>query len=176
MTTTPAPAPAPASASASTLPIIAYGDGSALQNSAVFPGPGGHAFLARLPDGTAVEFVRHDPAATNSTQEMKALLAFLLWLPPNQPATYRSDSQFVVKGCNEWRAGWKAKDWRKGDGKPVANRELWEEIDALLAARFVAVEWVKGHAQDVGNERADRLAAEAAHDSGLIEGRLRTVD
>lgn len=156
--------------------VMAYGDGSARQNDAANPGPGGHAFIAYLPEGGTVEYLRHDPAATNSTQEMKALLAFLQWLHPDQHAAYHTDSAFVVGGCNDWMAGWKAKGWRKADGKPVANRDIWEQIDALLATRIVDVVKVKGHAKIAGNERADRLADEAARNWGLAEGEWREVE
>lgn len=155
--------------------VMAYGDGSARQNSAANPGPGGHAFVAILPAGGTVEYLRHDPAATNSTQEMKALLAFLQWLYPDQHAVYHTDSAFVVGGCNDWLTKWKADGWRKADGKPVANRDIWEQIDALLATRIVDVVKVKGHAKIAGNERADALADEAARNWGLAEGQWREV-
>jgi ribonuclease HI len=122
-----------------------------------------------------VEYQRHDPATTNSAQEMKATLSFLAWVPPGAHAVIRLDSEFIVRGCNEWRAGWKAKNWRKGDGKPVANTDLWKRIDALLSTRKVQVEWVKGHSGDSCNDRANALADEAARDWGLIEGRLRII-
>ena len=146
--------------------IIGYGDGCCIPN----PGPGGHAWCATMPDGSTVEYHRHDPDATNSTQEMKALLSFLEWVPPEMPAVIFLDSQFVVKGCNEWLAG-----WRKGDGKAVANADLWKQIDALLSARKVRVEWVKGHATSAGNNRADALADEAARNWGLADGLLRVI-
>ena len=128
-----------------------------------------------MPDGSTVEYLRHDPAATNSTQEMKALLSFLDWMPPEMPALIRLDSEFVVKGCTEWLAGWKAKGWRKCDGKPVANADLWKQIDTPLSARKVRVEWVKGHATSAGNNRADALADEAAGNWGLADGLLRVI-
>jgi ribonuclease HI len=155
--------------------IIAYGDGSARQNSATNPGPAGHAWCVTMPDGKTVEYQRHDPAGTNITQEMKALLTFLQWLHPDQPATYRTDLDMVFRGCNEWLTGWKARGWRKSNGKPPENLDLWKVIDPLLSARKVRVEWVKGHSGDPGNERAHVLADEAAQDWGLAEGRLRII-
>lgn len=162
----------PASAGPS---IIAYGDGSARQNSAANPGPAGHAFTATLPDGRTVDYQRHDPAGTNITQEMKALLAFLQWLPPDVPAIYRTDCEMVANCCNEWLAAWKARGWRKSNGRPPENLDLWKEIDPLLSARKVRVEWVRGHSGDPGNDRAHALADEAARYWGLAEGRLREV-
>lgn len=152
-------------------PVIAYGDGSCIPN----PGPGGHAWCAKLPDGRLMDYQRHDPAATNITQELKALVAFLEWLPLDQPAIFRTDSEHVTKGVNEYLPGWKARGWRKSDGKPIANPDLWKQVDALLSARIVIIVWTKGHAGERGNERADRLADEAARNWGLAEGRLREV-
>lgn len=163
---TPQTEPAPAER-----PVIAYGDGSCIPN----PGPGGHAWCAKLPDGRLMDYQRHDPDATNNTQEILALLSFLEWLPPDQSAIYRTDSEYVTKGVNEWLAGWKARGWRLGSGKPVANRDLWQRVDALLSARIVSIVWTKGHAGERGNERADKLADEAARNWGLAEGRMREV-
>ena len=73
----------PVEAMASGRPVIAYGDGSCIPN----PGPGGHAWCAKLPDGRLMDYQRHDPAATNITQELKALLAFLEWLRRSPPGS-----------------------------------------------------------------------------------------
>jgi ribonuclease HI len=156
-------------------PVIAYGDGSALQNNAANPGPAGHAWCAKVPGGILIDYQRHDPAGTNSTQEMKALRSFLEWQHPDQPATLYLDSKFVVDACNGGLAKWKANSWRLASGAAPANLELWKEIDALLTARKITVLWTKAHADSRGNVRADKLAGEAARDGGLTEGRVRQV-
>lgn len=156
-------------------PVIAYGDGSALRNDNKNPGPAGHAWCAKLPGGTLLDYQRHDPAATNIRQEMLAFWSFLTWLHPDQPAIYWTDSEHITKGVNERLARWQANGWRNGDGKPVAHRDLWEQIVVLLAARQVSVNYVKGHAGHRGNERANKLAGEAARDPKLLGGRLREV-
>lgn len=149
---------------------IAFTVGCCIPN----PGPGGCAFTIAMPDGSTVEYQRHDPAATNATMEMEALAACLTYLHPAQTAVIRMDSEFVVKGCNEWRHGWKAKGWRKSNRKPVENVEIWHRIDALLNARpLVRIEWVRGHNGTAGNERADKLAKQAARDWSLVDGLLR---
>ena len=74
------------------------------------------------------------------------------------------DSQYVINSVTKWMPGWKAKGWRKGDGKPVMNLELLQEIDAAIVGRRYRFEWVKGHADHPLNEAADlraRTAAEA---------------
>lgn len=99
---------------------------------------------------------------TNNEMELTAAIKALSWLPANDvPALVQSDSQYVINGMNEWRHGWVAKNWRKPDGKPVKNRELWEALIAAMGDREVTWEWVRGHAGHQGNETADQLANKA---------------
>ena len=62
-----------------------------------------------------------------------------------------------MNGCNHWQHGWKAKGWKRGQ-KPLANAQLWRELDRALCLVPIRLEWVKGHAGNAGNERADELA------------------
>lgn len=73
-----------------------------------------------------------------------------------------SDSEFCVKGYNEWLNGWKAKGWRKANKKPVAYRHLWQQVDTLRAEKYVEVVKVRANSGIEGNERADALAFMAA--------------
>lgn len=73
-----------------------------------------------------------------------------------------SDSEYCVKGYNIWMGGWKKKGWRRADKKPVKNRQLWQQVDALHTEKYVEVIKVKAHSGIEGNERADLLAVEAA--------------
>jgi ribonuclease HI len=70
------------------------------------------------------------------------------------------DSQYVLKGMTEWLQGWKAKGWRTAAKQPVKNVDLWQRLDALVhqSEHRIEWQWVKGHAGDPGNERADALA------------------
>jgi ribonuclease HI len=72
-----------------------------------------------------------------------------------------TDSEYVRKGITEWVKGWKARDWKTSDRKPVKNRDLWERLDELAAGHQVQWQWVKGQSGVPGNERVDRLANEA---------------
>ena len=80
-------------------------------------------------------------------------------------------------GVTEWLRGWKAKGWRKADGKPVMNHELWMQMDALMIDRKITWRWVKGHADHPDNERVNglanwesvRAAAGAGTDPTLVE-------
>jgi len=69
-----------------------------------------------------------------------------------------TDSQYVQKGMSLWLPGWKRRGWLTAARKPVKNADLWQELDRLVAQHEVSWRWVKGHAGDPGNERADALA------------------
>jgi ribonuclease HI len=69
-----------------------------------------------------------------------------------------TDSQYVRGGVTEWMKGWKRNGWKTSDKKSVKNQDLWEQLDKLIAKHEVAWHWVKGHANDLDNERADELA------------------
>ncbi len=93
--------------------------------------------------------------------EQTAALIALRWLALNaqgKPARLSSDSQYTVKGCNEWRHAWKRKGWLSGARSKVANVDLWQELEVALTEFPICLEWVKGHAGIAGNERADKLS------------------
>lgn len=99
---------------------------------------------------------------TNQRAELLALICSLL-LSSAGDCIY-SDSQYSVKGYNEWLSGWKSKGWRSSSRKPIANLDLWLLIDDIQTMRRgVKVVHVSGHNGLAGNEHADRLATEAAH-------------
>jgi ribonuclease HI len=72
-----------------------------------------------------------------------------------------TDSQYVIKGIEEWVGAWKARGWRTADKKPVKNQDLWERLDALAAQHSLEWHWVRGHSGVPGNERVDALANRA---------------
>ncbi|MCG9584729.1 ribonuclease HI [Vibrio tubiashii] len=73
-----------------------------------------------------------------------------------------SDSDYCVKGFNIWMDDWKDRGWRKANKKPVKNRQLWKQVDALRSRKYVEVVKVKAHSGIEGNARADTLAVDAA--------------
>src|SRR4051812_50096160 len=81
---------------------------------------------------------------------------------PDEDLHILCDSQYVINSVTKWMPGWKAKGWRKGDGKPVLNVELLREIDAAIQGRRYRFEWVKGHVGHVLNEAADARARAVA--------------
>lgn len=101
-----------------------------------------------------------ESATTNNRMELTAAIAALRALTSPTSITVRTDSQYVRNGISKWILGWKANGWRTAAKKAVKNSDLWMQLDELQRAHDVRWEWVKGHADDPGNERADRLARE----------------
>ena len=132
---------------------IIFTDGACLGN----PGPGGYAAVITIA-GEEQIIVGRDPTTTNNKMEMTAAIKALEAISKDLPIVIHSDSQYVIKGVTEWLRGWKAKGWRKADGKPVMNQDLWQQMDALMVGREVTWKWVKGHAGHPENERVDQLA------------------
>ena len=142
---------------------IVYTDGSCLGN----PGPGGWAWA--VPDGPYASGA--DPRTTNQRMEITAALESLRSLGdpgsggPAGPIEVVSDSTYVVNCFRQgWWKGWYRRGWRNSQGKPVANRDLWEPLLELALAPEAAVtfRWVKGHSGDRWNDLVDELATSAA--------------
>ena len=90
--------------------------------------------------------------------ELTAVIEALSSLKRSCNIVIYTDSEYVRKGMTEWISGWQRRGWKTADGKPVKNAELWQRLDALRKLHTVEWRWVKGHAGDPGNERADALA------------------
>ena len=99
---------------------------------------------------------------TNNRMELTAVIEALVSLKRSCNITIYTDSEYVRKGITEWIHGWKLRGWKTADKKPVKNADLWQRLDALRALHQVDWRWVKGHAGDPGNERADALANRGA--------------
>jgi ribonuclease HI len=114
----------------------------------------------RSPDGTEKELCGGELETTNNRMEMMAVIQALQALKRPCEVTLHLDSQYVLKGITEWLAGWKAKGWKTAAKQPVKNVDLWQLLDtlALQGVHTIDWRWVKGHAGDPGNERADALA------------------
>jgi ribonuclease HI len=121
------------------------------------PGPGGWAALIRA--GThEKELSGGEARTTNNRMELTAAIRALQALTRPCHVVLHTDSQYVIKGITEWMPGWKRKGWKNSQGKPVENRELWEELDAATKPHKIDWKWVKGHAGHAENERVDKLA------------------
>ncbi|NYT36110.1 ribonuclease HI [Allopusillimonas soli] len=99
-----------------------------------------------------------EAATTNNRMELMAVIKALGALKRPCRVVIHTDSQYVQKGMNEWLANWKRRGWRTADKKPVKNADLWQALDELVGEHDVSWRWVRGHAGDPGNERADQLA------------------
>ena len=134
-------------------PVHLYTDGACSGN----PGPGGWGALIRF--GTIEKELSGGEAhTTNNRMELTAAIRSLQALTRPCTVVLHTDSQYVVKGITEWLPGWKRKGWKNSQGKPVENRELWEELDAATKPHNIEWKWVKGHAGHAENERVDKLA------------------
>lgn len=127
------------------------------------PGPGGWAYILRdAATRSAREGSGGEPETTNNRMELSAVIEGLRALKQPCNVTLYSDSEYVVKGLNEWMVGWKAKGWRRGGRGAVANQELWMELDRLREHHTLTARWVRGHAGHPENSRCDELAVAAA--------------
>lgn len=125
--------------------VVAYADGSCIGN----PGPGGWGVLIVGPDGSRRELCGADPSTTNNRMEITAAIQALRAIPSGAEVIVRSDSKYLV---NTMTLGWRRRE----------NLDLWRELDTEAARHRVRWEWVRGHAGDAFNERADELARNAA--------------
>ena len=121
------------------------------------PGPGGWGVLMTYGEHTR-ELYGGEPHTTNNRMELLAVIRGLEALKRPSEVHLHVDSVYVMNGMTRWIRNWKRNGWRTADKKPVKNAELWQELEALVALHTVHWEWVKGHAGDPGNERADELA------------------
>ncbi|MCP5268884.1 MAG: ribonuclease HI [Zoogloeaceae bacterium] len=121
------------------------------------PGPGGWGVLMRSGPHEK-ELWGGEPETTNNRMELTAVIRALEAMKRPVRARIHTDSQYVQKGISEWIHGWKRNGWKTADKKPVKNADLWQTLDGLAARHQLEWLWVKGHAGDPGNERADELA------------------
>ncbi len=135
--------------------IDIYTDGACKGN----PGPGGWGVWLKSATDQK-ELFGGERETTNNRMEMMAVIQALKALKRPCQVTMYVDSQYVLKGITEWIHGWKAKGWRTASKEPVKNVDLWKEMDTLVQTGGHKIDWrwVKGHAGDPGNERADALA------------------
>jgi ribonuclease HI len=133
--------------------IYIYSDGACKGN----PGVGGWGALL-VTDGHRKEICGGEADTTNNRMEMTAVIRALESLKRPSTVEVHTDSQYVQKGISEWMAGWKRRNWRTADGKPVKNQDLWLQLDALAQLHRIEWKWVRGHAGHPENERADELA------------------
>jgi ribonuclease HI len=129
------------------------------------PGPGGWAFILRHPASSKeMERSGGEPNTTNNRMELTAVVRGLEALKRRSHVELLTDSVYVGKGISEWLPKWKANGWRRKEKNklvPIANEELWRELDVLLARHDVKYTRVAGHSGHPENDRVDELAVAA---------------
>ena len=133
--------------------VVIYTDGACSGN----PGPGGWGAILTFGDKEK-ELFGGEPHTTNNRMELMAAIQALEALTRPCKVELHTDSQYVRNGITTWIHGWKKRGWLTADKKPVKNVELWQRLDEQAQRHDVRWHWVKGHAGDPGNERADALA------------------
>ncbi len=148
-----------------------YTDGSCKGN----PGPGGIGAVVYRDGALEYTFSQGYYRTTNNRMELRAVIEVLKKYGAVDTITIWTDSEYVRKGITQWMRGWKENGWmrlERGRKQPIKNVDLWKELDVLVK-EHVVFKWVKGHSNEEGNEKADRLAVMASsrgpfeHDSGF---------
>lgn len=125
------------------------------------PGPGGWGAILRYGEKEK-ELSGGEAQTTNNRMELSAVINGLSALKEPCRVMLRTDSKYVADGVTKgWAASWKQRGWRKGDGKPALNPDLWETLLSLLDKHEVEIDWIKGHNGHHENERCDALAVAA---------------
>jgi len=133
--------------------VVIYTDGACRGN----PGPGGWGALLSFGDHEK-ELFGGEAETTNNRMELMAAIQGLSALKRGCRVDLFTDSQYVRLGITQWLENWKRKGWKTANRKPVKNQDLWQALDSEAARHEIHWHWVKGHAGDEGNERADALA------------------
>jgi len=136
-----------------TKPVTVYTDGACKQN----PGPGGWGCILIYSDEEK-KLCGGEKSTTNNRMELTAAIEGLKALSEPSTVNLFTDSQYVRQGITTWIHNWKKRNWRKADGKPVLNEDLWRALDEQRNTHTVEWHWVKGHSGDHYNEIADELA------------------
>jgi ribonuclease HI len=155
--------------------VLVHADESCIGNDSTKPSPGGNAALVEAPAGDSVarwDFYECAPQTTNNKMALAGAIAALEWIRrqwKHARVRYVSDSEYLVKGMNEWMKAWKARGWRRKGGA-IENLELWQKLEQAAAAHDVTWSWVRGHDDHPKNEYADFLATRAAEQQERSNG------
>jgi ribonuclease HI len=125
------------------------------------PGPGGWGVVLRIAHHEK-ELSGSEPATTNNRMELTAVIRALGALKEPCHVLLHTDSRYVIDGITKWIYGWQKNGWRNAAKKPVLNADLWLELWTAVRPHRIEWIWVKGHDGHPENERADRLASDAA--------------
>jgi ribonuclease HI len=157
--------------------VLVHADESCLGNDSTKASRGGNAALIEAPAGDSVarwDFFDCAPQTTNNRMALAGAIAALEWIRRqwrNAHVRFVSDSEYLIKGMNEWLPGWQARGWRRKTGM-LENLELWQALTQVAAHHTMDWRWVRGHNEHVKNEYANVMAIRAAEhqerSNGLI--------
>ena len=133
--------------------VVIYTDGACSGN----PGPGGWGAVLRW-NGTEKDLHGGELQTTNNRMELMAAISALEGLTRPSRVELHTDSKYLLDGITKWITGWQRNGWRTAAKKPVKNEDLWRRLVTAMDRHEITWVWVKGHAGDEGNERADELA------------------
>jgi ribonuclease HI len=143
--------------------VVIYTDGACLGN----PGLGGYGIVLKY-KGHRKELSEGFRKTTNNRMELMAAIAALESLNDRCKVTLYTDSQYLVDSLTQgWAQQWREKGWKRNKREKALNPDLWEKLLNLFEQHEVEIKWLRGHAGDVENERADALAGEAAKGNKL---------
>ena len=145
--------------------VVIYTDGACSRN----PGPGGWGVVMRC-QGKEKELYGFDPVTTNNRMELMAAIQALEALQRPSTVILHTDSKYLLDGITKWIQGWQRNGWKTAAKKPVKNDDLWRRLVEAMRPHDVSWVWVKGHAGDPGNERADALARRGIEEAaGVVQ-------
>jgi len=125
------------------------------------PGPGGWGAILRMGHHEK-EISGGEAETTNNRMEMTAVIRALKALTEPCAVTIHTDSRYVIDGMTKWVEGWKRKGWVSASKQPVRNQDLWHDLIEAVLHHQIEWQWVRGHNGHAENERADKLASDAA--------------
>ena len=137
--------------------IDIYTDGSCIGN----PGPGGWSFIIKEESGEIKEYSGSEKYTTNNRMELTAAIEATKYFKKKTRINIYTDSKYVKEGITIWIKKWKLNNWRTSNKKKVKNYDLWKKLDEKIKDHDINWIWVKGHNENVLNEKADLLAKEA---------------
>ena len=133
--------------------IVVYTDGACSGN----PGAGGWGVVV-IENDKPIYLSGGSELTTNNQMELTAAIEALKYFKNSSEITLYTDSKYVKDGIEKWIINWKKNGWKTANKKPVKNKELWLELDKELSKHTINWQWVKGHAGNKFNEKADMLA------------------
>lgn len=154
--------------------LIIFTDGACSGN----PGPGGWGAIVAYPEGQIKELGGQGEQTTNNQMELMGAIKALSWIKDDpRPVYLYTDSVYVIRGITQWIFGWMRKGWTNSEGEPVANREIWQTLKALVdkrGAKNIQWKFCRGHNGVPGNERCDEIAVKMTQRkwADLYEGPL----